>query len=289
MDAKLLAISNQLSNPLSMKKVMIASGAAKILVDITLFPFDTIKTRLQAECGFKRSGGFGCIYKGLAPSLFGGVPATAIFFSSYEGCKQYFTEATGYVNSPYIHMLSACIAKVNCCFVRVPFEVAKQRQQASIKKQGVIEILWNAYKNEGIRRGIYRGYCSTITREIAYSMFQFPLLEYFTLHWTNVTGIETSPLSAAICGAITGGISAAVTTPLDVLKTRCMLAKQGGSFKNDLVTVYRESGIKGMFAGIIPRVLWVSLGAFCFFGFFDLSLRLLNKLEDYNNSDSDER
>jgi solute carrier family 25 S-adenosylmethionine transporter 26 len=33
------------------------------------------------------------------------------------------------------------------------------------------------------------------------------------------------PWKSAICGAIAGGISAAITTPLDVVKTRVILSK----------------------------------------------------------------
>ncbi len=40
-----------------------------------------------------------------------------------------------------------------------------------------------------------------------------------------------SPLQGAVCGAIAGGIAAAATTPLDVAKTRVMLAKVGVSVR----------------------------------------------------------
>ena len=35
------------------------------------------------------------------------------------------------------------------------------------------------------------------------------------------------PWQGAVCGAVAGGTSAAITTPLDVAKTRRMLAKVG--------------------------------------------------------------
>lgn len=54
----------------------------------------------------------------------------------------------------------------------------------------------------------------------------------------------------AICGAIAGGVSAAVTTPLDVVKTRIMLADKKDfdaktlRFLPMIKLVYKEGGIK---------------------------------------------
>ena len=51
-----------------------AGGVAGMAVDITLFPLDTLKTRLQSEAGFRASGGFRGIYSGLAPAALASAP-----------------------------------------------------------------------------------------------------------------------------------------------------------------------------------------------------------------------
>lgn len=95
----------------------------------------------------------------------------------------------------------------------------------------------------------------------------------------------------ANCGAIAGGISAAITTPLDVVKTRIMLADKKDFDAKTLRAlpmaklVYKEGGFKGfvyylflnllffsrLFAGFTPRVVWITLGGYIFFGMYDLS------------------
>ena len=42
---------------------LLAGGAAGFAVDISLFPIDTVKTRLQAKEGFIKSGGFRGLYR----------------------------------------------------------------------------------------------------------------------------------------------------------------------------------------------------------------------------------
>ena len=43
---------------MALYKDMIAGGLAGFVVDVSLFPIDTVKTRLQSKAGFWASGGF---------------------------------------------------------------------------------------------------------------------------------------------------------------------------------------------------------------------------------------
>ncbi|MBZ3888721.1 S-adenosylmethionine mitochondrial carrier protein [Sciurus carolinensis] len=87
---------------------------------------------------------------------------------------------------------------------------------------------------------------------------------------------------SAVCGAFAGGFAAAVTTPLDVAKTRIMLAKAGsstasGNVLSALHGVWRSQGLAGLFAGIFPRMASISLGGFIFLGAYDHARALLSE------------
>ncbi len=174
-------------------------------------------------------------------------------------------------------MAAASCGEVVACLIRVPVEIAKQRKQALIKRENSFEILYNAFKQEGLRKGLYRGFGITIMREVPFSLIQFPLWEYLKVQWEPITGMSLNPASVAVCGAISGGIAAGLTTPLDVLKTRIMLAEASNKITMPKIikSIYREGGVKGFLAGFVPRVLWITLGGAIFFGVYDFMTNFL--------------
>lgn len=88
-----------------------------------MFPIDTVKTRLQSERGFWRSGGFQGIYKGLGPAAAGSAPTAALFFFTYETMKKILHDQNQIeMSSPYVHMAAASVAEVVACLIRVPVE-----------------------------------------------------------------------------------------------------------------------------------------------------------------------
>ncbi|XP_054164212.1 S-adenosylmethionine mitochondrial carrier protein-like [Oppia nitens] len=269
---------------------LISGAMAGMCVDLTLFPIDTIKTRLQSDAGFWRSGGFRHIYSGLMSTMIGSAPNAAIFFLSYETSKSSLKSLISTKYEPIVHMMSASVGEVTACLVRVPVEVIKQRAQAS---QGLIggqqrpqtsgQIFRQTISREGFR-GLYRGYLSTIVREIPFSLIQFPVWEYLKKRW--IAHQNHQPLNAiqsTVCGAVAGGCSALLTTPLDLAKTRIMLAETGAAFSiRDIAIVlkmiYTQNGVFGLFTGAVPRVVHISIGGAIFLGGYDIISNFLHSL-----------
>lgn len=83
-------------------------------------------------------------------------------------------------------------------------------------------------------------------------------------------------------GLIAGGVSAFITTPLDVMKTRIMLsADLPTAQRRGILATFRQlqsEGMRKMFAGAVPRTMWISLGGAVWFGAFEEYRRLLNRL-----------
>mmetsp|Transcript_32681 Transcript_32681/g.47966 ORF Transcript_32681/g.47966 Transcript_32681/m.47966 type:complete len:291 (-) Transcript_32681:680-1552(-) len=272
---------------------LIAGGLAGTSVDVALFPIDTVKTRLQSPQGFFKAGGFQGIYRGLGAAAVGSSPGAALFFSTYETLKPRITEFQKtygiFPNNPSLsHMASASLGEVAACLVRVPTEVVKSKMQtnqagAQTLSSTVTMVLSETSATGGVTAvwgGLYRGFGVTLMREIPFAFIQFPIYENAKTRWSDYQGSPVNPIQAAACGSFGGGIAAALTTPLDVVKTRLMLGKDnhGVSYKGGLDVIRRvrlEEG-PGMFlSGIQPRVMWISIGGFVFFGAYETYKSLL--------------
>ncbi|KZT37866.1 mitochondrial carrier [Sistotremastrum suecicum HHB10207 ss-3] len=253
---------------------LLAGGAAGTAVDLLFFPIDTVKTRLQSAQGFAKAGGFRGIYKGVGSIVVGSAPGAAVFFSCYDTLKRVSPLPESY--APLTHVLSASTAEVAACLIRVPTEVIKTRTQTSAygPLAGSLFAAKSVWTSSGFE-GFYRGFSSTIFREIPFTSIQFPLYEILK-HQLSLQ-LHRKPLyahEAAICGSIAGGTAAALTTPLDVLKTRVMLDMRDSStgkipLLRRFKSIYLEEGMRALFAGVVPRTLWISAGGAVFLGVYE--------------------
>ena len=119
-----------------------------------------------------------------------------------------------------------------------------------------------------------RGFGITVMREIPFAFIQFPIYEASKVKVSEYKGRECSPWEAAICGSFGGAIAAAVTTPLDVVKTRLMVGEDVKGVKYNGVVdtikrIVRDEGRGTLLNGIQPRVMWISIGGFVFFGAYE--------------------
>ena len=265
--------------PPSYLTCLLSGGFAGMVVDVALFPLDTLKTRLQAPEGFRKAGGFSNIYRGLLSAFVGSAPGAAIFFASYEASKSALPFDR---TSPMNELTAAGIAECMACFVRVPTENVKQKMQTG-RFSSTSEALYSvAAEGGGLGRlsGFYRGYFTTCLREVPFSFIQFPIWEGIKRACERHQGYEATVLQSALAGSFSGAIAGALTTPLDVVKTRLMLKvdKNGVEYRGLANTVQRivvEEGATALLNGIVPRVFWISLGGAFFLGGYQAAERKL--------------
>ncbi|KAF2856257.1 mitochondrial carrier [Plenodomus tracheiphilus IPT5] len=267
---------------------LIAGGLAGTTVDLSLYPLDTLKTRLQSSAGFLPSGGFTGIYRGVGSAIVGSAPGAALFFITYDSIKRslapvpklaynaqgkpFHRDQSDASNEALTHMLAASLGEVAACAVRVPTEVVKQRAQARQHPSSLsaLRYILDQRASKGflhVWRELYRGWGITIIREVPFTVIQFPLWEALKRYRLEQTGQDqVSGLEGGLLGSVAGAVAAGVTTPLDVLKTRMMLAREKQPMVSMLRSILRESGPGAFFAGIGPRIGWISVGGAIFLG-----------------------
>lgn len=226
--------------------------------------------------------------------LLGSAPSAAFFFIVYDGVKRsVLSSASSSSTSPptfqqtfLAHSLASSLGEIAACAVRVPTEVIKQRAQAGLFGGSTLlalkDILSLRHAERGggyghVIRELYRGTAITIAREIPFTVLQFTMWEnmkdaYARNYLPSSASASVPASTSALFGSIAGAIAAGLTTPLDVIKTRVMLARREGEGEGrirvrDVVRgIAREEGFMAFWRGIAPRVTWIGMGGAIFLG-----------------------
>ncbi|XP_009335146.1 S-adenosylmethionine carrier 1, chloroplastic/mitochondrial-like [Pyrus x bretschneideri] len=254
---------------------VIAGGAAGVFVEAALYPIDTIKTRLQVA----HAGGqimLKGLYSGLAGNLAGVLPASAIFVGVYEPTKQKLLNALPENLSALAHLTAGAIAGAASSVVRVPTEVVKQRMQTA-QFSSAPDAVRLILAKEGFK-GLYAGYGSFLLRDLPFDAVQFCIYEQLRIGFKLAARRDLKDPEVALIGAFAGAITGAITTPLDVIKTRLMVQGSGNQYQGicDCVgTIMREEGSRAFWKGVGPRVLWIGVGGSIFFGVLERTKQML--------------
>ncbi|TPR01424.1 NmrA-like family protein [Aspergillus niger] len=278
---------------------LISGAIAGLTVDCSLYPLDTIKTRLQkarthgpsttsAAPSLSLRQTIRGIYAGLPSVLFGSAPSAASFFIVYDGMKRYLLPSPTSSNKDttpsrshiiLTHSLASSMGEIAACAVRVPTEVVKQRAQAGLFGGSSLLAFKDILALRNAPHGgymqvlgeLYRGAGITIAREIPFTVLQFTMWESLKEGYAKRVAAKNGdgsvgvvPAStSAMFGSVAGAISAGLTTPLDVVKTRVMLARRGGDEGRvrvrDVVREISKEGFGAFWRGIGPRVAWIVL------------------------------
>ncbi|KAJ6846631.1 S-adenosylmethionine carrier 1, chloroplastic/mitochondrial-like [Iris pallida] len=228
------------------------------------------------------------LYAGLAGNLFGVLPASAIFVGIYEPTKQKLLTVLPENFSAVAHLTAGVLGGAASSLIRIPTEVVKQRMQTG-QFASAPDAVRLIVAKEGFK-GLYAGCSSFLLRDLPFDALQFCLYEQLRIGYKIAARRELSDPENAVIGAFAGAITGAITTPLDVLKTRLMVQGSGKQY-NGLIgcaqTIIREEGPAALLKGIGPRVLWIGIGGSIFFGVLEKSKVFLSERHSIVDSESE--
>ena len=282
----------------------LAGSVAGVVEHLLMYPVDTLKTHVQTagtaeETGMIRllkrhlqsSADMVKLWRGAQAMAMGCIPAHAAQFSSYEAVKTAFL--VEHNNSSTLGPLGSTVAGATAALshdlIMVPADTIKQRLQLGYYA-GLADALRNILRTEG-PVALYRALPVTLCTNLPYGAIMvttnealraFLLARQTRLHDddddTPVLTVQTTLLA----GSGAGMMAAAVTAPLDRLKTKLQTQGLGVVIANATSTttttkssaqqplsttvkykgltqafqsVLQTEGFRGLFRGAIPRVV----------------------------------
>jgi len=265
----------------------IVNGGIAGIVGVTcVFPIDLVKTRLQnqqigpngekmysgmVDC-FRKSyanGGFRGMYSGSAVNILLITPEKAIKLAANDFFRFQLRNKSGQLPI-FREMIAGGLAGFCQIVITTPMELLKIQMQdagrvasrdGTATKMSATTLAINLLKTKGIT-GLYKGYASTLLRDVTFSVVYFPAFARL-----NALGPRKKDGSGEavfyhtfLSGIVAGAFAAWIVTPCDVVKTRLqLLARAKGEtaytgIPDAFRRIFKEEGLTAFFKGAACRM-----------------------------------
>lgn len=268
---------------------LLAGAFAGIMEHTIMFPIDSIKTRMQtlklnAADGIISSfskisatEGSLALWRGVNSVILGAGPAHAIYYMVFESTKttlcnnllksddtknnKNINDVSNFIvtseKHPLIASISGVAATITSDALMTPFDVIKQRMQnnnaQSIKS--TFKVSSHIYQTEGLK-AFFISYPTTLILSIPFAALNFGIYE-FSSDKLNPDQ-HYNPIAHCIAGGISGAVAAAITTPLDCIKTvlQTKSIPNANSMFSAAKGLYLQGGLSSFARGMRPRVVF---------------------------------
>ncbi|XP_068986388.1 mitochondrial glutathione transporter SLC25A40-like [Bombus flavifrons] len=231
---------------------------------------------VDAFMKISKNEGILSLWSGLSPTLVLAVPATIVYFVSYEQLRLYlkdkynnnYRKVSGVtMEQPFwIPMLAGATARIWAATLVSPLELIRTKMQSQrLSYAEILQALKTVIKYNGVP-GLWMGLTTTLLRDVPFS----------AIYWLNYEAIKQKFQVTQqtftfnfIAGAIAGSIAAFLTIPFDVVKTHRQIEMGEKEIYSDkpgriggtwivIKKIYMQNGVRGLFTGLIPRVIKVA-------------------------------
>ncbi|KAL8270833.1 hypothetical protein Esti_005204 [Eimeria stiedai] len=303
---------------------MSSAAGAGLLARAVMHPLDTAKAVIQVQTkgqsisasllgGSKtlqclssiwKADGLRGLYRGFAITSTLAVPATCLYFSTYEFLKARLLALSedsregaqprskqSFAAALLLDSVCGFSAEAISCVLYLPMDVCKERLQvySALRQKGAESEKPNLRKltrGEGLR-SLYRGYGATLLSFGPFSALFFTLNHQFSQVAQRLLPPKTSasqqsgagcrPLVDATVAAAAAGAAAFVTAPLDKVKLRLQVQSDAAVAQktpfyyrhvfHGLSSLLKTEGLAGCFAGVGARTTFQAGSFFVMFLF----------------------
>eukprot|EP00898_Chlorokybus_atmophyticus_P002416 jgi/Chlat1/3175/Chrsp22S03452 len=157
---------------------------------------------------------------------------------------------------------AAALCPVTVVKTRMEYVGLSSPTRAPLNNMSTWQALRSIAANEGVRKGLYAGLGPTLARDAPYSalnlIFYQQLQHYLSTRVTQQQQHLRGLVNFA-SGAASGALATLLTHPPDVVRTRLQLGQRGGGAHTNMSITWRgivaKEGVRGLFAGVAPRVM----------------------------------
>ena len=287
---------------LDLRKLLVVGSGFYTALNCLTYPLSVVKTRqvaastqmgtMETARELYRLAGARGLYIGLLPTLCGALPARAGYITALEGTREpAFAAATAVGFGPTAASVvsngaGGFAAVMASQTIWTPWDVVTQRLMAAAGSASAAETTFfgvvRSIAATGGMAGFYRGFGVTL---VAY-------LPGGSVWWAAYggakgTAAQSPGVSRAMPQSVLQALAAtwasfwtvAITSPLDVLKTRTQLAP--GEKSPPLLPLARDllraEGLAGMYRGFLPRWCQASIFTGCVINIYEHLKRVCRK------------
>lgn len=259
----------------NMLQTILSGGTAGVIGQTTVYPMYSVKTRMHTAPG-RYASAFVCIrkvvqhegwrglYRGMPPALLGVFPEKAIKLSMNDHLRERLKDKDGGLS-----ILRSVAAGGGAGFAQViatnPMEMLMITMQTRSLEGRKSKSLLRVVDSLGLA-GLYRGTAATLARDVPFSMVFFAMRAKLEEAMADKATGKTPISRVFVAGIVSGSTAAALSTPMDVVKTRLMAAAGRGIAEGApplrivpmVQKIFVEEGVRGFFNGVVPRILIIS-------------------------------
>ncbi|KAG5336637.1 S2540 protein, partial [Acromyrmex charruanus] len=253
---------------------IVASCTGAFITSVFVTPLDVVKIRLQTQQKAMLSNKCFLYCNGLmdhlCPCTNGKMPdwmkRNGKFNGTFDTYNRQFKKKGTNVEQPFwIPILAGGTARIWAATLVSPLELIRTKMQSQkLSYAEITQTLKIVVRYSGIS-GLWMGLSSTLLRDVPFS----------AIYWLNYETIKRLYSSQQtftfnlVAGAIAGSIAAFFTIPFDVVKTHRQIEMGEKEIYSDkpirssttwtiIQRIYYQNGLKGLFTGLIPRLVKVA-------------------------------
>lgn len=238
------------------------SAAAVAVATSFTHPLDVLKVRLQMQLAGQRGRLIGmgetfarivkvegpsALYSGLAPALARSVLYGGLRLSLYEPSK-YVCDLMFDSTNIFVKIASGAFSGAVATALTNPAEVLKVRLQMNANcSKGIIKEVQQMVGQHGMS-SLWKGIGPAMARASTLTASQLATYDESKQALLKWTPLEEGFHLHLISSAIAGTVGTLVTAPIDIVKTRLMLQKDGNGYKSGFHCAYQVARTEGFLA-----------------------------------------